>query len=108
MNLDDRTIQTHRFDLDADELLALQLRKQAIEHTGFGPTVHARVDGVPVPKAFGQRAPFAAILGHIEYGVDHVEILMCDVAVLSGQVLRDASELFSIDFHRTSVSNMCA
>jgi hypothetical protein len=42
MNLDDRAIQTHRFDLDANELLALHFGKQPIEHAGLRPAIHAQ------------------------------------------------------------------
>src|SRR5579863_7306477 len=108
MNLDDRTVQTHCLDLDADELFTLQLGKEPIEYTGFGPAVHACVDRMPVAEALRQRTPLAAVLSHIEDGVDHVEVLVRDVAVLTRQVLLDASKLFSADFHFTSVSNMCA
>src|SRR5271168_3189665 len=108
MNFDNRAIQTHRLDLDADELLTLQLRKEPIEHTGLSPAVHARVDRMPVTESFRQCTPLAAILGHIEDGIDHVEVLVRDVAALTRQVLLDASKLWSVDFHSTSVSNMCA
>src|SRR5579862_5073135 len=108
MNLDNRAVQTHRFDLDADELLALQLRKQAVEHTSLGPAFHARVDRMPITKSLRQGSPLATILGHIEDGINHVEVLVRDVAVLTRQVLLDARKLFSADFHSTSVSNMCA
>jgi hypothetical protein len=60
MNLHDRTVQTDRLDLDADQLLALQLRKESIEHTGFGPAVHAPIDRVPVTESLQQRTPLAA------------------------------------------------
>src|SRR5580704_17680445 len=106
MNLDNRTVQTHRLNLDADELLALQLRKQPIQHTGFCPAVHARIDRMPIAKALRQRAPLAAVLGHKEDRVDHVEILVRDVAALPRQVRLDTCELFSADFHPMSISNM--
>src|SRR5579863_8861405 len=108
MNLDDRAVQTHRFDLDADELLALQLGKQPVEHTGLSPAIHARVDRMPITESLRQRTPLAAVLSHIEDGIDHVEVLVRDVAVLTRQVLLNASKLFGADFHSTSVSNMCA
>ena len=108
MNLDNRAVQTHRLDLDADELLALQLREQTVKHTSLGPTIHPRVDRMPVTKSLRQRAPLAAVLCHIEDRVNHVEILVRDVAVLTRKMLLDASKLFSVNFQSTSVSNMCA
>src|SRR5580658_3622792 len=107
MNFNNRAVQTHRFDLDADELLALQLRKQAVQHTGLGPAVHACIDRVPVAKSLRQRTPLAAVLSHIEDGIDHVEVLVRDIPMLTRQVSLDARELFRANFQSTSVSNMC-
>lgn len=108
MNLDNRAIQTHRLDLDADELFTLQLSKESVEHTGLGPAVHARVDRMPIAESLRQRAPLAAGLGHVKDGVNHVEVLVRDIPALTRQVLLDASKLCSVNFHSTSVSNMCA
>ena len=69
MNLDHGAVQRDRLDLDAHDLRLLQLLEHTIEHAAFGPAVHARVDRVPVAKARGQAAPFAALLGHIQDGV---------------------------------------
>ena len=108
MNLNNRAVQTHRFNLDADELLALQLSEQPIEHSSLGPAVHARVDRMPIAESLRQRAPLAAGLGHVKDGVNHVEVLVRDIPALTRQVLLDASKLCSVNFHSTSVSNMCA
>src|SRR5438876_380832 len=106
MNLNDRTVQTHRLNLDADELLALQLREEPIQNARLGPAVHTRINRMPVAKALRQRAPLAAVLRYKEDGVYHVEVLVRDIAALTGQVRLDACELFSADFHLTSISNM--
>ena len=104
MNLDDRAIQAHRFNLDADELLALQLGKEPIEHAGLCPAIHARIDRVLVAEALGQGSPFAAVLSDKQNRVDHVEVLMRYVATLKGQVRLDASVLFGCEFHARSIS----
>jgi hypothetical protein len=57
MDLHDRAVQAHRFDLGADNLLFLHLFEQLIQHAGFGPTVHAdtrgRHDGTQAPLGGG-------------------------------------------------------
>lgn len=105
MNLDDRAIQAGRLDLDANQLLALQLREQPIQHAGLGPAVHASVNGMPIAKALRQCTPFAAILCYIENRVDHCEILMRNVATLCGKMSFDPSKLSGCDFHALSISD---
>jgi hypothetical protein len=87
MNLDDRTVQTRRFNRDADKFLAPQLCKQRIEHAGPPPAIHARIDRMPVTKSLWQRSSLAAALGYREDCIDHVEILVRDMAALTTQVL---------------------
>ena len=72
MNLDAGGVQRDRLNLDTHDLRPLQLFEHAIQDAGLGPTVHARVDRVPIAEALGQSAPFATVLGHIEDGVDPV------------------------------------
>jgi hypothetical protein len=106
MNLNDRTVQANRLDLDADKLLALQLSKQSIQHARLGPAIHTGVDRMPVAKSLRQRTPFAAVLRHKEDGVNHVEVLVRNIAALTRQVRLDPRELFSADFDSMSISNM--
>ena len=74
MHLDARAVQRHGFDLDAHDLGLLQLLEHAIEHAGLGPTVHACVDRVPVAEPLGQATPLAAVLGHVEDGVQDLQV----------------------------------
>lgn len=99
MHLDDGAIETDGLNLDAHELLMLQLLEQSIQHAGLRPAVHARVDRVPVAKALRQRPPFAAVLRDIQDRVDHSEVSERDVAALNRQERLDALELFCGDFH---------
>src|SRR5450755_1428156 len=85
MYLDDRTVEADRLDLDADQLLMLQLLEQAVQHTGLRPAVHPRVDRVPVAKALGQRTPFAAVLGHIKNSVDHLQVAGLTLPLCTGR-----------------------
>ena len=104
MNLHNGAVQTDRLDLDADELLLLQLLEHPVEHTGLGPTIHASVDRMPIAKALRQRAPFAAVLCDLEDRVDDCEVLVRDVATLTRQERFDASKLFCGNFHAESIS----
>ena len=99
MNLDAGGVQRHRFDLDAHDLLALQCLKHLVEHTGLGPAAHACVDGVPIAKALWQSAPLAAVLGHIQHGVDDLQIAQTDVAALQRKAVLNARKLLFCDFH---------
>lgn len=74
MNFDDRAIQRYRFDPDANNLRALQLREHTVEHAVAGPAIHACIDGVPTAKPRGQATPFAPVLGDIEDRVEHLQV----------------------------------
>jgi hypothetical protein len=74
MHLDCGTVQPDGFDLDADDLSMLQLRKYPIQHSVLRPAVHPGVDGVPVAEPLGQATPFAALLGNIQERVQHPQI----------------------------------
>jgi hypothetical protein len=74
MHLDAGGVQRHGFELDLHDLRALQLLEDPLEHAQLGPAAHARVDGVPVAESLGQAAPFAAVLGHVTDGVEHLQI----------------------------------
>jgi len=51
MHLDDRAVEGHRLDLDADDLLLLQVLEKTGQNSRLAPAVHAGVDGVPAPKS---------------------------------------------------------
>ncbi len=99
MNLDNGAVQGHRFELDAHDLLALQLFKDPIQDPGFGPAIHAGVDRVPVAKALGQTAPLAAPLGDEQDRVENLKIIQTDVASLNRQEGLDLGVLCRGDFH---------
>src|ERR1039457_5780987 len=107
MYLDDRTVEADRLDLDADQLLMLQLLERAIQHTGLRPAVHQRVDPVPVAKALGQRTPFAAVLGNIKNSVDHLQVPEAHIASLHRQELLDTIELRGGNFHAAYNITQC-
>ena len=83
MDFDDGAVERDRLDLDAHDLCLLQAFEHTIQHTQLRPAVHAGIDGVPVAEAFGQAAPLAAMLAHIQDGVEHLQVGKTDVASLS-------------------------
>ena len=98
MNLHDRTVEADRLNADPHELLLLQFLEKTIQHARLGPAIHARIDRVPVAKAFGQATPFAAVLSDIKNRVDDLQIGDTDVAPLDRKKWLDSSELRGIDF----------
>jgi hypothetical protein len=63
------------------------------QSVGFGPAVHPRVKRVSIAEAFGQSAPLAAMLGHIEDCTDHMQVALTDIASLPGQAVLNGGEL---------------
>jgi hypothetical protein len=99
MHSDDRAIETDSFDLDAHELLILQLLEQAIQHANLRPAIHAGLDPVPVPETLGQGPPLAAVLRDVQDRVDHLEVAERNVAALYRQKRPDPTELRCSHFH---------
>jgi len=104
MDLDDGTVQGYGFDLHADDLRVLQLGKDAIQHPALRPPIHASIDGVPVAELLRQTAPFATLLGDVQDGVEHVQIVERHVAALRRQTRLDLAILCVGDFHTRSIS----
>jgi len=99
MNLHNGAVQGNSLDLDANDLCLLQLIRHPIQHTAFASAVHVRVDSVPITEAFGQSAPLAAMLGHIQNGVQYAQITKTDIAPLKRQAVYDSLVLGLSDFH---------
>ena len=105
MHFDRGRVQRHGFDLDAHDLIVLQLREYPIQDAVLRPPIHAGVDGVPVAKALGQTAPLAALLGYIQDRVEHAQIGQAHVAALGRQTMLDQAVLRFGDFHPRSISH---
>lgn len=103
MHLDAGAVQRHRLDLDLHHLRLLQLLKRAVKHAGLGPAAHSGVDRVPVAEALWQTAPFATVLGHVQDGIEHLEIGQADVAALRRQAVFNLGELSWRDLHSLTV-----
>src|SRR5690606_34346143 len=100
----DGAIQTHRFNLDADQLLLLQLLEHSIQNTSLRPAIHASVDRMPIAQTLRYRSPLTPVLRHVQNRVDYREVLVRHVAALARQKMSDASKLFFGDLHRKSIS----
>lgn len=99
MHLDAGGIERNGFNLDPHDLRLLQLGKHPVQDAGLGPTVHSRVNGVPVAKSLGKASPFAAVLGHVKNGVEHLQVGHADIAALYWQAVLDLGELCVGDLH---------
>ena len=104
MDFDDGAVQGHGFDLHADDLSALQLGKDAIQHPALRPSIHMSIDGVPVAELLGQAAPFAPLLGDVQDGVQHLPIVERHVAAWCRQTSFDLTILGVGEFHVRSIS----
>ncbi len=99
VHLDAGAVQAERLDLDADELVALELLEHPVEHAAPGPAAHSRADRVPVAEPLRQATPLAALLGHVEDRVEHLQVRHADVPALPGKQRGDPLELRLGDFH---------
>jgi len=99
MHLDGGRVQFHGLNLEAHDLLPLQLFKDVIQYAILGPAIHTSVDGVPVAKSLRQSAPLAALLSHVQQRVEHLQVGKADVASLARQAGLDTKILCLGDFH---------
>ena len=103
MNLHNGAVQRHRLDLDAYELSMLQSLEQSVEYAALGPTVHARVDRMPVAKALRETAPLAAMFGNVQDGIENLQVRKAYIAPLPRQTTLDLLILRFGDFHNRSI-----
>lgn len=87
MHLDAGAIQRNRFDLDPNDLVVLQLLKYPVQYASLGPSIHPHIDRVPVTEARGQSTPLTALLCHVKYRVQNIEVGQADIATLPGQAM---------------------
>ena len=99
MHLDRGRIEAEGFDLDAHDLLLLQLLEDLIQNASLGPAIHARVNGVPLTKTGRKTAPFAALLGHIKNCIEHLKVMKGHIPALNWQAILDLFVLLSRELH---------
>jgi hypothetical protein len=96
MHLDDGRIERESFDLDAHNLLQLQLLEHPIQNTALGPAIHAHIDAMPVTEVLGKPAPLATMLGNIQKRVQHGQVRQAYIAPLNRQTILNPLVLFAV------------
>src|SRR5690349_23697383 len=86
----------------------LQFSEHAIEYSILGPAVHACVDSVPIAEPLRQSTPFAAMLSHIQDGIEHTQVRVIYVTALLRQAVLDLGVLLLGNFHALRLSRICA
>ena len=86
VHLDGCAIQTKTVNGYADHVMFLKRIKQPVQNTRVGPTAHPGVDRVPFAEPWRQGAPFAAILGNKEDGIDDSQVRNPHMSTLNWQV----------------------
>ena len=104
MDLDEGAVQGYGFDLHAEDLRVWQLGKYTIQHPALRPPIHASLDGVPVAEPLGQATPCAPLLGDVQDGVEHVQIVERHVAAWRRQPRLDLTLRCIGDFHGRSIA----
>lgn len=104
MDLHKGAVQGYGLDLKPEDLLFLQGSKDPRQHSLFGPAAHAGVNGVPRAEVLGEASPLAAVLCHVQDGVENLEVREADVAALSGEAVFDLAVLCFCDFHWWSIA----
>ena len=85
MDLDARAVQRNRFELEAHELVALQLLEDLVEDPGLRPPNSSGCRRCAIPKPSRQPTPLAAVFGDIQNGIEHLQIREADVPRWTGR-----------------------
>lgn len=95
----DGRVKTDDFDARVHQALALEVLKDAVQHACAAPAHRARVDGVPVAIRQWKRTPLAAVGGHVQDGVEHLQIFNLHVTALARQPVFDLLKLLGGQLH---------
>jgi hypothetical protein len=104
MDLDDGRVHFDSLNLDADDLFFLQALENLVQNAVLGPTVHARVNGVPRAETLWQTTPLASLLSNIEQCVQKLQVGYPYVATLKRQLRFDPRKLRLSDLHLLKIS----
>ena len=99
MPLDAGAVQAHGLPPDLDHPRPLPMREPAVQNPVLRPPVQARVDGVAVAEGLRPAAPLAAVLGHVENGVEYRQVREADMAPRPRQQRGHALVLCPCQFH---------
>lgn len=92
-------IDRDMINLNVDDIIFLEGQEYVIKNALFGPAVCAHVNTMPSPEPFRQAAPFAAVLGYIQNGVQHLQVSYFHVAPRNGKQRLDNFVLLRCNFH---------
>ncbi len=92
-------VEVYGFDPDPNHLLPLQMLEHTVQDAVLRPPVHPCIDRVPIAESLRQAAPCAAMLGHVENGIEHLQIRQVDVAPRRRKQGRNALVLYWREFH---------
>jgi len=87
MNLVRCAVQGVEIQLDANDAHLLQGGERALQHSVFGPSLQAPVDGVPVPEALGQSPPATAFSIDAEKRIEGLEMRNFQVSARFGKLI---------------------
>ena len=99
MHFHRRRIQTEGFDLEAQNLLLLQLGEHLIQDTFLGPTIHPYIDTVPIAVTLGQSAPLTSVFRHVQDRIQQDQVVMPHVAALHRQAILNSFVLLGSNLH---------
>ena len=103
MDLDTGTVQTYRFKSHAEKTLVLQAFKNPVQNTGLVPSAHAHVDRMPLSEPFREPPPFAPIFHDIQNGIEHLKVVVGDIASMDGETICYTLILPLTNLHHTTI-----
>src|SRR5437868_3310406 len=106
MILNDGAVQRDGFDLDMDNLRLLEPLEYAVHYAVLAPTIHSRVNSMRIPEMFGKVTQLAALFGHVQDVIQHIQIIQPDVATLPEQTIGDLLVLRLRNFHAPLITSL--
>ena len=103
MDLDTGTVQTYSFKSHAEKTLVLQAFKNPVQNTGLVPSAHAHIDRMPVSEPFREPPPFAPIFHDIQNGIEHLKVVVGDIASMDGETIRYTLVLHLANLHHATI-----
>ena len=103
MDLDTGTVQTYRFKSHAEKTLVLQAFKNPVQNTGLVPSAHAHIDSMPLSEPFREPPPFAPIFHDIQNGIEHLKVVVGDIASMDGETIRYTLVLHLANLHHATI-----
>ena len=105
MHFDTCVVKTYGFQLDTDYVFPLKPFKKTLKNSIFTPSIHANVDGMPIPITSRQCPPFAAVFRDIQDRIHQLEIIHAYISALTRQIFCDFFVLFQCDFHEDNITS---